>query len=1148
MKSEFNKNSCKVEKNSDDNEECENGETTDADNESPPELKAEINTEAQTETSDTEASPPKITESDTASKTSDSSTSPESKSKQSPSKVTRSPVRNKSNNVDSKISIKEETQTTEATADETSADSENKPRIVLTFRTEKLKSTVTSSYPATENENGPEESTSPGRRSLRIKTNSIDEKDKKTEVESGLKRSARRRSKDCTESILQSAIARKEKSYNETARPQRLTRRLKPTAKILANLEMCQKNAAMKKQTDGKGKSSSTKHSPVNERQRFSYDKLDKGSEQALIESETDYSKPEEPPTKISEQLHRKFKRKHKHKTSKTVVKKSKTIKLEGTQASDSDSSSRSSHQDAEADSESVHEDKSVKAEVKRSPRKSSSESDIVKPFRRSHRKSGRAQEILDQNDTGEIYEPLSGSIADEESLVPAHPESTLVIGVESTAVRKCLCQHTSQIYITTSNLSDVVYCTAMDSVNNRIIGCNNVVSGELAMLRPSTRVPYIILCEVHKQRLLRHNCCPTCGLFCTQGRFTQCPANHQYHRDCQIIVADGNYCPHCGLATPKYDVEIVMKCAKKPVFLPTQKCHYPSAKMSFQAKTSEKENICPEKRSASPPLIPVDAFDVPKPATTTANDREKVDILVLFDAVKTNDCEKVAAILGSCDVNLSELIPGSDGITVLHYASREGLLAIVHMLLVAGAEHDVLDKEQNTPLMLAIQAFKNTVVKYLIKSGASITLKGTDGMSALHLAAKHGNLEACGFLLSSTSARLSYINSVDDGGWTPLVWACEHGYINVTRYLLQNGADPLLRDVEQNVALHWGAFSGSSQITEMLLNHGCEVNAVNAHGDSPLHVAARQDKYNCVLMLLARGANVHLVNKSEETPLDCCMSKPGDCYTAISLNVQLQAVTESSTQRKQSILTNDISRGKEINPVQCINTFDNEQKPTDFVYVTENCTTSDINIDRKITTLQSCQCEDRCTSSECLCSNNSLRCWYDDEGRLSADFNYADPPMLFECNPACSCNAITCNNRVVQHGLTQRFQLFRTLNKGWGIRTLRLIPRGAYVCEYVGEIISDLEADQREDDSYLFDLDNRDLRFPRIAFFANRDIQADEELGFDYGEKFWIIKYKSFTCTCGYPMCRYSESTIKTTLESYQRRLVEEQESVQEV
>ena len=81
---------------------------------------------------------------------------------------------------------------------------------------------------------------------------------------------------------------------------------------------------------------------------------------------------------------------------------------------------------------------------------------------------------------------------------------------------------------------------------------------------------------------------------------------------------------------------------------------------------------------------------------------------------------------------------------------------------------------------------------------------------------------------------------------------------------------------------------------------------------------------------------------------------------------------------------------------------------------------------------------------------------------------------MLFECNPACDCNRITCNNRVIQHGLTQRFQLFRTRGKGWGLRTLRHIPKGTYVCEYVGEIISDSEADHREDDSYLFDLDNR--------------------------------------------------------------------------
>ena len=44
-------------------------------------------------------------------------------------------------------------------------------------------------------------------------------------------------------------------------------------------------------------------------------------------------------------------------------------------------------------------------------------------------------------------------------------------------------------------------------------------------------------------------------------------------------------------------------------------------------------------------------------------------------------------------------------------------------------------------------------------------------------------------------------------------------------------------------------------------------------------------------------------------------------------------------------------------------------------------------------------------------------------------------------------------------------------------------------MCEYVGEIISDSEADHREDDSYLFDLDNRvsiehPFTYSRLIFF----------------------------------------------------------------
>ena len=42
----------------------------------------------------------------------------------------------------------------------------------------------------------------------------------------------------------------------------------------------------------------------------------------------------------------------------------------------------------------------------------------------------------------------------------------------------------------------------------------------------------------------------------------------------------------------------------------------------------------------------------------------------------------------------------------------------------------------------------------------------------------------------------------------------------------------------------------------------------------------------------------------------------------------------------------------------------------------------------------------------------------------------------------------------------------------GWAVRTQALIPKGTFVCEYVGEILTDSDADKREDDCYLFDLD----------------------------------------------------------------------------
>ncbi len=44
----------------------------------------------------------------------------------------------------------------------------------------------------------------------------------------------------------------------------------------------------------------------------------------------------------------------------------------------------------------------------------------------------------------------------------------------------------------------------------------------------------------------------------------------------------------------------------------------------------------------------------------------------------------------------------------------------------------------------------------------------------------------------------------------------------------------------------------------------------------------------------------------------------------------------------------------------------------------------------------------------------------------------------------------------------------------------------------------------------------------------------------FDYGEKFWVIKHKHFTCCCGTEKCRYNKASIQGFLKEYYCRLGE--------
>uniref|UniRef100_A0A8C7LEL0 Histone-lysine N-methyltransferase EHMT1-like n=1 Tax=Oncorhynchus kisutch TaxID=8019 RepID=A0A8C7LEL0_ONCKI len=730
--------------------------------------------------------------------------------------------------------------------------------------------------------------------------------------------------------------------------------------------------------------------------------------------------------------------------------------------------------------------------------------------------------------------------------------------------------------------------CMATESFDRQLSRCQSAVLKH-EMMRPSNSVQLLVLCEDHRAGMVKHQCCPGCGFFCRAGTFMECQLDvnisHRFHRACASVLKGQTFCPHCGEEASKAKEVTIAKADTTSTMPATHAAHGPATPGATEdradtttggGRADSSLTIPPghtldtsfpggSRTGVLPPAVGIGmgigvgttpketlesillALDTEKPKKLRFHPKQ------LFISAKQGELQKVLLMLADgMDPNFK--MESQSRRTPLHVAAAAGHQEICHLLVQSGANLDICDGDQRTPLMEACENNHLETVRYLLSAGAIASHKDVEGFTCLHLAAKIGHYNIVEHLLSTG---LIDINCQDDGGWTAMIWATEYKHLNQVKLLLIKGADINIRDKEENICLHWAAFSGSVEIAELLLEAKCDLHAVNIHGDSPLHIAARENRLECVTLLLSRGVDVNLKNREGETPPDCC-SRSSRVWLTLQTNRRIRELSLHLPPHYR-----DIARGYERVPVPCVNSVDSEPCPDNYKYVPDNCVTSPMNIDKNITHLQYCVCKDNCSSSSCMCGQLSLRCWYDKNGRLLPEFYREEPPLIFECNHACSCWR-TCKNRVVQNGLRVRLQLFRTSRMGWGVRTLQEIPQGTFVCEYVGEIISDAEADVRENDSYLFNLDSKvgdvycidarfygnisrfinhmcepnlfscrvftahqDLRFPHIAFFACETIKAGEELGFDYGDNFWEIKGKHFSCECGSPKCKHSAATI---------------------
>jgi hypothetical protein len=125
---------------------------------------------------------------------------------------------------------------------------------------------------------------------------------------------------------------------------------------------------------------------------------------------------------------------------------------------------------------------------------------------------------------------------------------------------------------------------------------------------------------------------------------------------------------------------------------------------------------------------------------------------------------------------------------------------------------------------------------------------------TALHYAAFYGLKDIVKFLIVERSQDVNarYINDNE----TPLLMASRQGHSEVSRVLLEHGANTEKRDSWDYSPLERGSIEGHAEVIRVLLEYGADVMAVDRYHETPLRYASYNGRLVAVQVLLEHGAD----------------------------------------------------------------------------------------------------------------------------------------------------------------------------------------------------------------------------------------------------------------------------------------------------
>ena len=284
-----------------------------------------------------------------------------------------------------------------------------------------------------------------------------------------------------------------------------------------------------------------------------------------------------------------------------------------------------------------------------------------------------------------------------------------------------------------------------------------------------------------------------------------------------------------------------------------------------------------------------------------------------LMWAAAENHVGVVRLLIGrGADVNASS----TAGYTPLLFAARQGTIDAAAGLIDGGADVNVIAPNGSTVLTIAISNLKYELAGLLIARGARVTSMNKSGTTPLHeivLARNRstgglgiranrrvpsGNMSSMELMARVVAAEADpnarreaqgrpgreptlSDGSVNFGGATPFLLAAKAADSEAMRFLLANGADPLLGTLEGTTPLMVAAGIGHTaddagmktepevlEALQLALDVGNAVTAVNDHGQTALHGGVYRATNEVIRVLVDRGASLDQRDARGRTPL----------------------------------------------------------------------------------------------------------------------------------------------------------------------------------------------------------------------------------------------------------------------------------------